>query len=143
LSACRKRNRRHVTRGTKRELDAAVRALENARDAGEQPWLLENVSVEQWLTPWTEAILPLSVRWKTRSGYVSLMRVHVSPHIGAVPLVDLRPETLERLYRKLLDDGRSAHVVHAVHRALRSSLSEAVRRKRLTHNPAATVRPRS
>ena len=135
------RDRRHLTRGTKRELDAAVRDLENARDAGEQPWLLENMSVGQWLTLWMDTILPLSVRWKTRSGYVSLMRVHVIPNIGSLPLADLRPETLEQLYRQLLDEGRSVHVVHAVHRTLRSSLSEAVRRKRLVHNPAAIARP--
>ena len=135
------RDRRHLTRGTKRELDAAVRELENARDAGEQPWLLENMSVGQWLTLWMDTILPLSVRWKTRSGYVSLMRVHVIPNIGSLPLADLRPETLEQLYRQLLDEGRSVHVVHAVHRTLRSSLSEAVRRKRLVHNPAAIARP--
>ena len=37
------RDRRHVSRATKRELEAAIRDLENARDSGQQPWLLDNV----------------------------------------------------------------------------------------------------
>jgi len=101
------RERLRITRTTKRELDAAVREIENARDAGQQPWLLENITVEQWLSFWLESILPLSVRWKTLSGYPSLMRVHVIPNIGPLPLTEVRPETLERLYRKLLDEGSS------------------------------------
>ena len=74
------RERLRITRSTKRELDAAVRDLENARDAGQQPWLLENITVEQWLTQWLETILPLSVRWKTLSGYASLMRARDTEH---------------------------------------------------------------
>ena len=135
------RDRRHLSRATKRELDAAVRELENARDSGQQPWLLDAITLEQWLEHWLEEILPLSVRWKTRSGYASHLRVHVIPTLGAARLTELRPETLERLYRQLMDDGRSTHVVHGVHRVLRSSLNEAVRRQRLVTNPAALARP--
>jgi len=135
------RDRRHLSRTTKRELDAAVRELENARDSGQRPWLLDGVTVEDWLEHWLEEILPLSVRWKTRSGYASHLRVHVIPFIGSERLNELRPETLERLYRQLIEDGRSTHVVHGVHRVLRSSLNEALRRQRLLTNPAALARP--
>lgn len=89
------RDRRRISRRTKRELDIAVRLTENARDEGQQPWLLENINVEEWLTLWLESILPMSVRWKTLSGYASLTRVHVIPHIGRLPLTEVRPETLE------------------------------------------------
>jgi len=135
------RDRRHLSRTTKRELDAAVRELENARDSGQRPWLLDGVTVEDWLEHWLEEILPLSVRWKTRSGYASHLRVHVIPFIGSERLTELRPETLERLYRQLIEAGRSTYVVHGVHRVLRSSLNEALRRQRLLTNPAALARP--
>ncbi len=135
------RDRRHLSRATKPELDAAIRDLENARDSGQQPWLLDNVTVEDWLEHWLEEILPLSVRSKTRSGYASHLRVHVIPVIGAARLTELRPETFERLYRRLIEDGRSTHVAQGVHRVLRSSLNEAVRRQRLLTNPAALARP--
>ena len=79
--------------------------------------------------------------WKTRSGYASHVRVHVSPSIGAARPTELRPETLERLYRQLIMDGRSTHVVHGVHCVLHYSLNEAVGRQRLLTNRAALARP--
>jgi len=84
------RDRRHITRKTKRELDAAIRELENARDSGQQPWLVENVTVEAWVEHWLDEILPLAMRWKTRSAYASHMRVRdpvhrVGPPHGPAP----------------------------------------------------------
>lgn len=81
------------------------------------------------------------MRWKTLSTYRSQVRLHVIPILGAARLSELRPETLEELYRRLLDAGSSAHVVQAVHRVLRSALNEAVRRQRLAVNPALIARP--
>ncbi len=134
-------DRRHLTRKSKRELDNAVRELERDRDAGRRTWLDGSWTLDDWLEHWLTAILPLSVRWKTLSTYQSLMRVHVIPRMGAARLSDVRPEALEVLYGRLLDEGRSAHVVHAVHRVLRSALNEAVRRQHLSQNPASVARP--
>jgi integrase len=63
------------------------------------------------------------------------------PAMGPARLTDPRPEVLERLYGRLLDEGKSMHVVHAVHRVLRSALGEAVRRHHLSQNPASVARP--
>lgn len=134
-------DRRHLSRKGKRDLDNAVRELEQARDAGRKTWLEGNLTLEGWLEHWLTEILPLSVRWKTLSTYRSVMRVHVLPTMGPARLTDLRPEVLERLYGRLLDDGKSVHVVHAVHRVLRSALGEAVRRGHLSQNPASVARP--
>lgn len=134
-------DRRHLSRKSKRDLDNAVRELEQARDAGRKTWLEGSLTLEAWLEHWLATILPLSVRWKTLSTYQSLMRVHVLPTMGPARLTDLRPEVLERLYGRLLDEGKSVHVVHAVHRVLRSALGEAVRRHHLSQNPASVARP--
>jgi len=134
-------DRRHLQRKTKRELDEAVRALERDRDTGKRTWLQGEQTLGGWLDHWVTAILPLSVRWKTLSTYQSLMKVHVIPKMGAARLADVRPEALELLYGQLLNEGRSPHVVHAVHRVLRSALGEAVRRHHLSQNPATVARP--
>lgn len=134
-------DRRHISRATKRDLDKAVRQLEHDRDAGQRSWLDGYDTLGEWLEHWLTAILPLSVRWKTLSTYRSLMRVHVIPAMGAARLTEVRPETLEMLYSRLLDEGHSTHVVHAVHRVLRSALGEAVRRRHLSQNPASVARP--
>lgn len=118
-----------------------MRALERDRDAGKRTWLQGEQTLGGWLEHWMTAILPLSVRWKTLSTYQSLMKVHVIPKMGAARLADVRPEALELLYGQLLNEGRSTHVVHAVHRVLRSALGEAVRRHHLSQNPATVARP--
>lgn len=133
--------RKHLSRATKSELERAVRDLERSRDAGTTTWTSGDSTLQQWLEHWLEAILPSTVRWKTLSTYRSQVRLHVIPILGAARLSELRPETLEELYRRLLDAGSSPHVVHAVHRVLRSALNEAVRRQRLAVNPALIARP--
>ncbi|MFZ1287275.1 MAG: hypothetical protein WAR57_09600 [Candidatus Phosphoribacter sp.] len=50
----------------------------------------------------------MTVRWKTLSTYTSQMRLHVIPALGAVRLSELRPETLEQHYRRLIDDGQKS-----------------------------------
>ncbi len=134
-------DRKHLSRATKAELDRAVRQLERSRDTGQYSWTDADSTLEQWLEHWLQAILPTSVRWKTLSTYRSQMRTHVIPALGAARLSELRAETLEELYRRMLDAGSSPHVVHAVHRVLRSALNEALRRRRLTSNPALVARP--
>jgi len=58
------------------------------------------------------------------------------PGLGSHRLEKLQPEHLDRLYRKMQDNGSSAETAHQIHRTLRTALNEAVRRGHLSHNPA-------
>lgn len=133
--------RKHIQRRTKTELRDAVRDLERRRDAGTYVWTHDDVTLGQWLEHWLESVLPMTARWKTLSTYRSQMHVHVIPALGQWRLSELRPEHLEEHYRWMQTEGHSAHVIRAVHRVLRSSLNEAVRRRRLATNPALVARP--
>lgn len=133
--------RKHVQRRSKAELRDAVRDLERRRDAGTYVWTQDDVTLGQWLEHWLESVLPMTARWKTLSTYRSQMRVHVIPALGPWRLSELRPEHLEEHYRRMHTEGHSTHVIRAVHRVLRSSLNEAVRRRRLVTNPALVARP--
>lgn len=133
--------RKHVQRRSKAELRDAVRDLERRRDAGTYVWTQDDVTLGQWLEHWLESVLPLTARWKTLSTYRSQMRVHVIPALGQWRLSELRPEHLEEHYRRMQTDGHSAHLIRAVHRVIRSSMNEAVRRRRLAINPALVARP--
>lgn len=134
-------DRRHLQRGTKGELREAVRELERQRDAGEYRWIAEDLVLQTWLEHWLYVILPMTARWKTLSTYRSQMQLHVIPFLGSWRMSEIQPEHLEEHYRRLRSDGRSVHTVRAVHRVLRSSLNEAVRRRRLGTNPAIVARP--
>ena len=133
--------RKHVQRRTKTELRDAVRDLERRRDSGTYVWSQDDATLAQWLEHWLEAVLPMTARWKTLSTYRSQMHVHVIPELGGWRLSELRPELLEQHYRQMQANGHSAHVIRGVHRVLRSSLNEAVRRRRLGANPAVVARP--
>jgi integrase len=59
-----------------------------------------------------------------------------SQALGAHKLEKPIPEHIERLYSDLLGSGRAPAAVHQVHRTLRAAFNEAVRRSRITSNPA-------
>ncbi len=52
----------------------------------------------------------------------------------------LEPEHIEKLYSKMRATGLAAGTIHHVHRTLRASLSEAVRRKHVSINAAITAK---
>ncbi len=133
--------RRHLRRRTKAELRDAVRDLERTRDTTGHVWTHDDITLAQWLEHWLEAVLPMTARWKTLATYRSQIHVHVLPTLGGWRLGELRPEHLEEHYRRMQLQGHSTHVIRAVHRVLRSSLNEAVRRRRLTVNPLLVARP--
>jgi integrase len=156
-------NRPHVKRKTEAEAIKAVRALEKKRDSGEAHQAGRGWTVEQWLTHWVENVAPQTVRRTTMVGYRASVYKHLIPGIGAHRLAKLEPEHLERLYVKLLDwrhgcrEGKSCGkrrgdecpdrwklkpgTVHLAHRTVRVALGEAVKRKRITSNPAKVAKP--
>ncbi len=133
--------RRHVQRRTKTELREVVRDLERLRDTGGHVWTTDDLTLGAWLEHWLDNVLPMTARWKTLSTYRSQVRLHVAPALGGWRLSEIQPEHLEAHYRRMQTDGHSAHTIRAVHRVLRSALNEAVRRRRLTANPALIARP--
>ncbi|MBA3488424.1 MAG: phage integrase SAM-like domain-containing protein, partial [Longispora sp.] len=89
-----------------------------------------------WLTHWVENIAPLNVRENTLRGYSVAIRVHLIPGVGAHRLGKLQPEHLEKLYRKMQDQGSAPATAHQAHRTIRTALNQAVRRGYLIQNPA-------
>lgn len=133
--------RKHLSRATRAELEDALKEIERRRDFGQDVASDTDPLLAKWIEHWLSTIAAMSVRWKTLSTYTSLLRRHVIPALGGLTLSELRPEILERHYMAMLDAGHSPYVVHGTHRALRSCLGEAVRRNRMTINPAQVARP--
>ncbi|MET8221799.1 tyrosine-type recombinase/integrase [Streptomyces sp. NPDC005301] len=130
-----KPDRRHVERKTRAEVTAAVRELEQQRDAKSirkagRPW-----TVKAWLTHWIENIAPLAVNENTMVGYGVAVRKHLIPALGAHRLDKLKPEYIENFYGRMAADGRKAGTIHQIHRTFRTALNEAVRRGHLGRNP--------
>jgi hypothetical protein len=74
--------RKHVQRRTKADLRDAVREVERQRDAQGFTWTQGDLTLGAWLEHWLDAVLPMTVRWKTLSTYRSQLRCHVMPAVG-------------------------------------------------------------
>ena len=121
----------------------AKEARDNARVAAPRGEYVDrsSVTVEVYLREWllTHSV---AVKPKTLSGYRYDVEHYVIPHIGGLRLQSLRPATISKLYRELLDRGGrgakplSPRTVDHVHRTLRKALGDAVRvDQSLTSNP--------
>jgi integrase len=74
--------------------------------------------------------LPCSaVKNSSAYAYRIAVRVHLIPGVGEHRLDRLRPEHLERPYRRMIATGAQPATAHQVHRMIRTVLGEAVRRR--------------
>lgn len=97
----------------------------------------------------TDTWLPaLRLKPSTSSSYAKNVRLHVVPHIGAVPLSSLTGQRLTALYRRLETSGRvdgegglSARTVRYIHTIVHRALRDAVEDGLLAINPADRAKP--
>jgi integrase len=104
------------------------------------PGLTVGVFLEEWL-----AHARGRVRAATYEGYEALIRCHALPSLAEVPLVDLAPLRLQRLYRELMSERRgrrlSSGTVLNLHLVLSQALGQAVRWQLVAVNAAAGAQP--
>jgi integrase len=134
-------DRRHRRGKTRTEVVRKVRDLEKLRGGGNVPKAGQRYRVAAWLTHWVETIAaPPNISENAHSGYEVDVRVHLIPGIGAHWLDKLQADHLEKLYAKMIRDGKAPATVHHVHRTARNALNEAKRRGYITQNPAQVAK---
>jgi integrase len=104
----------------------------------------EPATVGGYLDAWLTA--KQSLRDSTKQSYALHVRRYLTPHLGDLPLTELRPVHVERMYRLIVtgdgeDRGQplSVATLRRIHATLTSALNTAVRRGLIERNPAATV----
>jgi len=90
--------------------------------------------LQQWLGTIRESVRP-----KTLYQYTQIVRQHISPHLGAIKLKDLRPDQIQALYNEELDKGVSARTVLLTHSVLHKALNQALKLGLIGRNPAQAV----
>lgn len=80
---------------------------------------------------------------KTLEGYCYLIRKHIVPEIGQMKLVQLRPDHLQALYSKKLDEGLSTRTVYYIHALLHKTLGQALKWGLVSRNVADLAEPPS
>ena len=109
----------------------------------------DKMTVGAWLDICYENYVKTTLRPATIKNYEILIRVHIKPTLGDVPLKQLTPTYLQRLYASLLKHGRverpesenqpkglSVKTVRNIHTIIRSACEKAVVERLLMFNPA-------
>lgn len=103
--------------------------------------------LDDYLAEWLDG---LRVRPSTVASYRKNVRLHIAPHLGALPLSRITPTQLNAWLRKLETAGRadgqgglSPRTVRYVFTILRSALGDAVKHGRLVTDPTDRANPPS
>jgi integrase len=105
--------------------------------------LVRNQTTGEWLEEWLAGKRGISRN--TRRSYEGLIRLHLTPFLGEIPLEKLRRAHIRAAYDKALAAGAERKrpigpaTIKLVHATLRKALNGAVREGRLTSNPALLV----
>lgn len=105
-------------------------------------------TVGQWMDIWFENYAAIKVRPSSHQTYQGYIKNHIKPSIGNIPLEKLTSMELQKLYRKLLTEGRvdrieakhqskglSAKTVRNINQIISSAMDLAVSQKIILENP--------
>ena len=106
-------------------------------------------TVGEWMEVWFQDYAKIKVRPSSHQTYQGYIQNHIRPNIGDIPLEKLTSLDLQKLYKKLLAQGRvdrleakgqpkglSAKTVRNIHQILSSALKLAQEQRLILSNPA-------
>jgi integrase len=99
-----------TVRGTRKDAERALaRLLHEAATGG----LVDpgRVTVGEWLDRWLHDLARPSVAAKTWERYEEVVRIHLKPHLGKIPLHQLHPAHVQRLYAALQGAGKHPRTI--------------------------------
>ena len=152
-----RRTRYGSYKGTKRGAQDRLRELMAAAESA--PYAdARKLTVGQYLESWLTSHIKAEVSPKTFERYTEILRNHVVPNIGSIPLAKLAPRHIEVLRTQLLTEPRrtrstkyqenqaplpplAPRTVKHVYRVLGGALRKAVKMQLITANPADAVDP--
>ena len=122
---------------TKRE--AARELAKIAARVGASVKIDDRETLAQYLDDWLRSKRH-ALKAKTHYSYTEYVTKRIVPALGSIRVEALRHEHVVAFVDALAAEGRGAATIKAILAVLRSALGDAVRTRRLTHNPAEHVR---
>ena len=125
-------------KGSKRDAEQRLIQLLAERDNGlVVPSAKTTVGeyLKSWLLTYAEgAVAPTTYR-----RYEQLLRVHVTPVIGGIPLQRLEPLHVQAIYTSMAEKNLAARTIVQAHRVLREAIHHAVKWQLVVRNVADSV----
>ena len=104
------------------------------------------ITLAEYLERWLRDYVKPNLAPRTTEGYESIVRCHLVPALGSIPLTQLKPEHLQRYYSEKLSGGRydgrgdlSRTTVSHHHTCLHRALKMALQWGLISHNPADAI----
>ena len=136
-----KRNRIYDTvQGKKADAEKRLGQILNDLDRGITP-ATTKYKVGEWLDRWLDEKRTEGKRTKTIDRYEGIIRLHLKPNIGMIPMDKLTPLQVKELEMSLVNNGMDPKGVDQVHRVLNAALHDAFTMELIGRNPAAPVKP--
>ncbi len=129
-------NGKRISRDFRTKLEAQqwLRTMQTQLDRG-YDYQGSKTGLGEYLNQWLETS-KVYLRDMTASHYAQVIRSHIQPSIGAIPLCDLNLARVERFYSDLVQSGVGIRTVRIVHAILHRALGKAVHYGLLFTNPA-------
>ena len=93
------------------------------------------LTVGQWLDIWEQDYL-VGVKPRTQEAYRSILKNHLQPELGRIPLESLNAHTIQHFYNALNKKGLCAKSVRNIHGVLHGAIQKAVLIGYLRTNPS-------
>jgi len=105
------------------------------------PIVSEKQTVAKFLDHWLEQVVRPKARPKTLRTYSDLVKHHIAPGLGEIPLGKLSPQSVRELLNARLAAGLSPRTVKHILVTLRGALAVAFKDGQIPRNVAALVDP--
>ena len=133
-----RRGRKSFYGDTRREVQERLTQVLRDQQQG-LPVATERQTVGQFLQNWLIESVKPAVRPMSYIRYEQLVRIHLSPALGKIPLQKLAPQHVQALLNQKLAEGLSPRTVQYVRATLRFALNQALRWGLVARNAAALV----
>jgi integrase len=97
--------------------------------------------LKTYLENWLEQAYKPTVKLNTYVQYRSVIRHHLVPAFGNIPVQKLTPEKIRAFYRQKIDEGSKPRTVGLIHATLHRALEDAVKQGLVARNVAKLVSP--
>lgn len=134
------RRRKVVYGATRVEVAEKLKPLLREQQRGIRLHSSDRLTVGEYLGEWI-AGMRANVRASTHIRYEQLVRIHLIPCIGGIPLSKLAPSDLSQMYARMVEDGAAPRSAGHAHRVLGRALRDAEVAGLVARNVARLARP--
>ena len=132
-------------RGSKKDAERELRAVLTRIESGAHVKPVK-MTVGEYLERWLKEYVATNTAPTTADGYSDIVKAHLIPALGSLPLTALQPSHIQAYYGRMLESGRrdgkgglSAQTVKHHHRVLYEALKHAVKHGLLIRNVGEAV----